>query len=65
MLNNINQFGFSFRDYIDFNGGIGSLMHGGGGVRIESGSDDDLPIDFGQPVTGLITSGSGGLNYTP
>ena len=64
MLNNINQFGFGFRDYLDFNGGIGSLMHGSGGFRVESGGDEDLPIDFGQPVTGLITSGAGGLNYT-
>lgn len=29
MLNNINQFGFSFRDYIDFSGGISSMMQGG------------------------------------
>lgn len=64
MLNNINQFGFSFRDYIDFNGGMSSLMSGGGEFRISSGDNNNFPINFGQPVTGLITSGAGGLNYT-
>lgn len=64
MLNNINQFGFSFNDYIDFNGGIQSLMGGGDGFRIESGGDNDLPLNFGQQITGLITSGAGGLNFT-
>lgn len=64
MLNNINQFGFSFSDYIDFNGGVGALMGGGGGLRISNGDDNDLPIDFGQQINGLITSGAGGLNFT-
>jgi len=64
MLNNINEFGFSFNDYIDFNGGIQSLMSGGGGFRIQEGGDDDLPLNFGQQITGLITSGAGGLNFT-
>jgi hypothetical protein len=61
MLNNINQFGFSFSDYVDFNGGIRSMMQGGG-FRIES--SDDIPVNFGQQINGLITSGSGGLNFT-
>lgn len=61
MLNNINQFGFSFSDFIDFNGGIGSMMRGGG-FRIES--SDDIPVDFGQTITGQITSGGAGANYT-
>ncbi|MCF8295153.1 MAG: TonB-dependent receptor, partial [Bacteroidales bacterium] len=30
MLNNVNRFGFSFKDYIDFNGGLQSMMSGGG-----------------------------------
>ena len=64
MLNNINQFGFSFRDYIDFNGGIRSMMNGDGDFRISFSEDDNFPVNFGQPVTGLITSGAGGLNYT-
>ena len=63
MLNNINQFGFTFKDYIDFSGGIQSLMDGEGPVIV--GDDhNDFPIDFGQPQTGLITSGAGGLNYS-
>lgn len=61
MLNNINQYGFSINDYIDFNGGIGNLMHGGG---FKLGGDDQMPLDYGQQVNGLITSGAGGLNYT-
>ena len=64
MLNNINQFGFSFRDYIDFNGGVRSLMDGSGDFRVSLNDDNSLPINFGQPITGLITSGAGGLNYT-
>lgn len=62
MLNNVNQFGFSFHDYIDFNGGIGSMMNGGG-MRIEAG-DDALPVNFGQQVNGLVASGAAGLNFT-
>ena len=64
MLNNINQFGFTFRDYIDFNGGMREMMNGGDDFRITIENDGSFPIDFGQPVTGLITSGAGGLNYT-
>lgn len=56
--NNINQFGFSFDDYINFNGGLGGLMNGG---VIDAG---DLPIDFGQPVTGKNTSAAAGLNFS-
>lgn len=63
MLNNINKFGFSFRDYMDFNGGMQSIMNGGG-MRLGSDDENTLPINFGQPTTGLITSGAGGLNYT-
>lgn len=61
MLNNINQFGFSINDYIDFNGGFGNMMRGGG-FRIETGGD--IPVNFGQSVDGQITSGATGLNYT-
>lgn len=61
LLNNINQVGFSFSDYLNFNGGIGSLMGGGGRFSMSS---DDLPVNFGQPVVGDITSGALGLNYS-
>ncbi len=63
MVNNVNKYGFSFRDYMDFNGGIQSLMGGGGG-QITMGGDSDLPIDFGQAIDGLVTSGAGGANFT-
>ena len=63
MLNNVNKFGFSFRDYLDFNGGLQSLMSGGSGMQMSFGSNDNLPINFGQPINGLITSGAGGINY--
>lgn len=66
MLNNINQFGFSFKDYIDFSGGIQGLGAHGGGVQIKipSGGGSSFPINFGQPVSGLSTSGAGGLNFS-
>ena len=66
MLNNINQFGFSFKDYIDFNGGLQSLSGHSGGlqIRIPSGGGSDFPVNFGQPVTGLSSSGAFGLNFS-
>jgi len=63
MQNNINQFGFSFQDYMDFNGGMMSMMSGGGG-QLSIGGDNSLPINFGQQVNGLTTSGAGGLNFS-
>jgi len=60
MLNNVNKFGFSFKDYLNFNGGVGSLLQNGGEVV----RDRDLPIDNGKPVSGAITSGAAALNYT-
>jgi hypothetical protein len=62
MLNNINQFGFTLTDYLSFSGGLKSLAGGDGMGQLLSNSS--APINFGQPVTGLITSGAGGLNYT-
>ncbi|MCD6347817.1 MAG: outer membrane beta-barrel protein [Bacteroidales bacterium] len=63
MQNNINQFGFSFQDYMDFKGGIASLMSGGSAnIKIEA--DGSAPINFGQPVSGLSTSGAGGANFS-
>ena len=63
MLNNVNKYGFSFRDYLDFNGGLQSLLYGGGG-QISFGMDSDLPINFGQNINGLVTSGAVGGNFT-
>jgi hypothetical protein len=66
MINNINQFGFSFKDYIDFNGGLQNLGGHGGAVqiRINSGGGSSFPVNFGQPVTGLSTSGAAGFNFS-
>ncbi|PSK89602.1 TonB-dependent receptor [Taibaiella chishuiensis] len=61
MLNNINKFGFTFQDYLDYNGGIGSMMGEGGAMNVNT---DDMPVDFGQPVTGKVASGALGLNYS-
>lgn len=64
MLNNINRSGFSFSDYINFSGGLQGLMAGNGSMRLEMDADDNLPVNFGQPVSGLVTSGAGGINYS-
>jgi hypothetical protein len=61
MLNNINKFGFSLQDYLDYNGGIGSLMGEGGSMNLNA---DELPVNFGQPVTGKVSSAALGLNYS-
>jgi hypothetical protein len=64
MANNINEFGFTLDDYLNFQGGMRSLMDGNGNFRFNMNSNDNLPIDFGQPVNGLITSAAAGFNYT-
>ena len=66
MMNNINQFGFSFKDYIDFNGGLQSFSGHSGAVQIKlpAGGGSSFPVNFGQPVTGLSTSGAAGLNFS-
>lgn len=61
MINNTNKFGFSFQDYLDFNGGIQSMFSGG---AMNLTIDNTMPINFGQTVTGLVTSGAGGINYS-
>jgi len=33
-------------------------------ARISISSDNSFPINFGQPVNGLVTSGAGGVNYS-
>jgi len=63
MLNNINQFGFSFQDYLDFNGGLPAMMSGGS-MRLTLTSDNEVPVNFGQTINGLLTSGAGGINYS-
>ena len=64
MINNVNEYGFSFNDYLDFNGGISAMKGGGGSAKISLGGDNTFPVNFGQPVNGLATSGAGGLNFS-
>lgn len=56
MLNNTNKQGFSFRDYMSFMGGLGSIMSGGG--RGDSG----LPISDGLG-NGFVKTYAGGANF--
>ncbi len=63
MLNNINKVGFSFQDYLNFQGGLQSIMSGGGGSFV-IGGDGNMPINFGQSIDGLTKSGAAGLNFT-
>lgn len=63
MMNNINEFGFSFSDYINFNGGLRGMSEGGS-FSMSINSNDNIPIDFGQQITGLVTSGAGGINFS-
>ncbi len=60
MVNNINKFGFTFEDYLNFNGGLSSLVKSGGRLEL---NPDEVPVDFGQPVSGKVTSAALGLNY--
>ena len=64
MVNNVNEYGFSFSDYLDFHGGIAAMSGGGGSARISIGGPGAFPINFGRPVDGLATSGAGGLNLS-
>lgn len=64
MGNNVNQFGFSFNDYMNFSGGIAQMMHGSGTAQIRISSDGSFPINFGEPVAGLNTLGAGGANFS-
>jgi hypothetical protein len=64
MINNVNEYGFSFSDYLDFHGGIAAMSGGGGSARISIGGSSGFPINFGRPVDGLATSGAGGLNLS-
>lgn len=61
MSNNINKFGFSFQDYIEFNGGLQRFMDEAGRIEFDGNS---FPIDFGQPIFGMYTTGVGALNIS-
>lgn len=62
MYNNINQLGFSMRDYINFSGGLSSLGSGDGHIMI--GGENSFPVNFGQPVYGTGSNGAAGLNFS-
>ena len=65
MINNINKSGFSFQDYLNFQGGLQSMMSSGGGsAHVRLGDDSSLPVDFGQSINGLVESAAAGLNFT-
>jgi len=64
MANNVNQFGFSFNDYMNFNGGIANMMGGSGSAKIEIRNDGSFPVNFGQPVSGYSSSMVGGFNIS-
>jgi hypothetical protein len=61
MYNNINQPGFSFRDYINFSGGLQSMGSGG---HVMIGGENSFPVNFGQPVYGTGSNGATGLNFS-
>ncbi|MBK9270932.1 MAG: hypothetical protein IPM48_05000 [Saprospiraceae bacterium] len=63
MANNINEQNFSIRDYIDFMGGMGSFMNGGGsgGFTIDLDQNAGLPIGMDNNQ-GIQNSYAGGLN---
>jgi hypothetical protein len=68
MANNNNQAGFSFNDYMQFMGGLSSMMSGGGsgGSRSVRLSFDmkgpGIPLEGGQ-VDGMLITAAGGLNF--
>ncbi|MBT3382344.1 MAG: outer membrane beta-barrel protein [Prolixibacteraceae bacterium] len=64
MANNVNQYGFSFNDFMNFSGGVGKMIHGGGSAKISINSDGSFPINFGEAISGLNTSGAGGANFS-
>ncbi|MBC7885727.1 MAG: TonB-dependent receptor [Saprospiraceae bacterium] len=62
MANNINEQNFSINDYIDFMGGIGALMSGGGGrFMVNLDQDSGLPIGL-ENNQGIQKSFAGGFN---
>lgn len=65
MMNNTNQQGFSFEDYINFMGGLGSFMSGGGGsggTSISLNTDDVGGLVGNNLKDGFTTTWAGGAN---
>lgn len=62
MLNNNNQQGFSINEYINFMGGMGNMMAGGG--RMQLGGNSGIPLSTGGEMgTGFMRTGAGGVNF--
>ncbi len=59
MLNNTNEKGFSFNEYIDFMGGFSRLMDDNGRISM---NDSSVPIS-NRPGSGFIETAAIGLNY--
>lgn len=61
MLNNTNEQGFSYRDYINFSGGASNAMKGGGGYR--NANNNDLGVSVGGDANdGFTKTGAAGIN---
>ncbi len=56
MLNNVNQQGFSYRDYINFSGGVSNM----GGFR--NSGNGGVPLS-NNPNDGFTTTKAGGINW--
>ena len=60
MLNNNNEQGFSYRDYLNFAGGVSNA--GGGGFRNSSNNDLGVSIGGGNSNEGFTTTSAAGIN---
>ena len=65
MANNVNEAGFSFQDYINFSGGMGSFMGAGGRMQLQIGGDNGsgIPLNLMGGNQGILTTYAGGVNY--
>jgi len=63
MLNNTNQQGFSFNDYINMMGGLNNLLAGGSGELSLNSDDLGLPLHTGQDNQGFTNTTAGGVNF--
>ncbi|HPH46447.1 MAG TPA: outer membrane beta-barrel protein, partial [Chryseolinea sp.] len=69
--NNINDQGFSIDDYLNFSGSSQQMAGGGGGARITinggggngDGNQGGAQVNFGNRITGIMSSYSGGINF--
>lgn len=65
MGNNINDQGFSIGDYMNFSGGMQSMMSGGGGamrIEISDNNMNGVPLNMGTQ-DGITSNYAGGINF--